>query len=150
MARRRLKIGEKFKESLTVQVDVRFSEVDALHMVWHGHYIQYLEAAREAFGKKFNLGFQHFLDAKIVAPIIETQLFYHSPGRLGDQLEVEINLIIQPAAKLEFYYEIRRPLTKQLLVEARTVQAFTTASGEMILTMPKLLKALYDKAGVAL
>ena len=34
----------------TIRVQVRFSEVDALRKVWHGHYLQYMEDAREAFG----------------------------------------------------------------------------------------------------
>ena len=38
--------------SETVRVQVRFSEVDSIHMVWHGHYITYMEDAREALARK--------------------------------------------------------------------------------------------------
>ncbi len=34
--------------SLTKRVEVRFSELDPLKVVWHGNYVKYLEDAREA------------------------------------------------------------------------------------------------------
>ena len=37
----------------TVEIPIRFSEVDSLHVVWHGHYVKYFEDGREAFGKDF-------------------------------------------------------------------------------------------------
>ena len=34
------------------EFDVRFSEVDAMNVVWHGAYPLYFEDAREAFGTR--------------------------------------------------------------------------------------------------
>ena len=34
----------------TTEVTVRFHEVDAMCVVWHGHYLAYFEQARVAFG----------------------------------------------------------------------------------------------------
>ena len=46
-------------EQVTLQaekeIEIRFSEVDSMNIVWHGSYVLYLEDAREAFGKKYNL-----------------------------------------------------------------------------------------------
>ena len=42
--------------STTIRVQVRFSEVDAIRMVWHGNYVRYMEDAREAFGREYGLG----------------------------------------------------------------------------------------------
>ena len=33
------------------EVEIRFSEVDSMNVVWHGSYPLYFEDAREAFGK---------------------------------------------------------------------------------------------------
>jgi len=41
----------------TTQIIVKFSEVDSLRVVWHGHYVRYFEDGREAFGKQYNLGY---------------------------------------------------------------------------------------------
>ena len=40
-----------------VAINIRFSEVDSLLIVWHGHYLKYFEDAREAFGRKYGLGY---------------------------------------------------------------------------------------------
>ena len=36
-----------------IRTKVRFSEVDSMHIVWHGNYIKYLEDGREGFGNAF-------------------------------------------------------------------------------------------------
>ena len=48
--------------SETVRVQVRFSEVDSIKMVWHGNYITYMEDAREAFGRKYGLEYMYIYD----------------------------------------------------------------------------------------
>ena len=45
--------------SETARIQVRFSEVDSIKMVWHGHYITYMEDAREAFGRKYGLEYMY-------------------------------------------------------------------------------------------
>ena len=37
------------------EIGIRFNEVDALGIVWHGNYVKYFEDGREAFGEKFDL-----------------------------------------------------------------------------------------------
>ena len=44
------------------EVEIRFSEVDSMNVVWHGSYPLYFEDAREAFGKKFGLAYMCFFD----------------------------------------------------------------------------------------
>jgi acyl-CoA thioester hydrolase len=34
---------------------VRFNEVDALHIVWHGHYVNYFEEGRRALGRRLGI-----------------------------------------------------------------------------------------------
>ena len=36
-----------------IRFKIRFNETDPLGIVWHGHYITYLEDGRESFGKKY-------------------------------------------------------------------------------------------------
>lgn len=43
-----------------LEFDIRFSEVDSMNVVWHGSYPLYFEDAREAFGRKYGLGYLVF------------------------------------------------------------------------------------------
>ncbi|SVE46445.1 uncharacterized protein METZ01_LOCUS499299, partial [marine metagenome] len=54
---------EENRTKFTTSTDlrIRFNEIDALGIVWHGHYIKYFEDGREAFGKEHNIS---YLDQK--------------------------------------------------------------------------------------
>ena len=56
---------DKMKERLSAskRIDIRFSEVDSMNIVWHGSYPLYFEDAREAFGQKYGLGYMTLLCA---------------------------------------------------------------------------------------
>ena len=40
-------------------IKVRFSEVDSMGILWHGHYIKYFEDGRESFGRSFEFGYMN-------------------------------------------------------------------------------------------
>lgn len=147
MMRRRLNPESLRKITFATQVHVRFSEVDSLGMVWHGHYIQYFEAAREAFGRQYGLDYKSMIQSGIVVPIVETQVFHHAPARLDDCLEITVHTIEHQAAKLELYYEIRRMSDKTFIAEGRTLQVCTTPEGALIITQPELLRTFYANWG---
>ena len=52
------------------EVIVRFSEVDSLHIVWHGHYLKYFEDGREAFGNEFGLGYLDLYSNGLLIPVV--------------------------------------------------------------------------------
>jgi acyl-CoA thioester hydrolase len=138
---------------------VRFSEVDSMHIVWHGSYALYLEEGREAFGRQFpGLGYGDIASSGYGAPIVDMHVQYRSPLRLGDQLVVETRYIATEAAKICFEYEIRRIDTSVesdaagssgvsdaagvdsrgvLVATATTMQVFTTPAGELELVNPQ-------------
>ena len=44
-------------------IEIRFSEIDSMGVVWHGSYTLYFEDAREAFGQKYGLGYMTFFES---------------------------------------------------------------------------------------
>lgn len=50
---------------------IRFSEIDAMRVVWHGAYVKYFEDAREMFGEKFNLSYKMMEEHGYYAPIVD-------------------------------------------------------------------------------
>ena len=63
----------------TTEVDVRFSEVDSLRVVWHGNYLLYFELGREAFGKQYDLEYLRNwslgLDLQIIVRTVRLMVF---------------------------------------------------------------------------
>ena len=60
---------KELKESK--ELEIRFSEVDSMNVVWHGSYPLYFEDAREAFGKKY--GIHDFLRSWLFCSYRRTQ-----------------------------------------------------------------------------
>ena len=117
-------------------IEVRFSEVDMMKVVWHGAYPLYLEDAREAFGEKYGLRYQGYLDNHYYAPIVDMQIQYKYPLRHGVRARIDITYRPTEAAKIVFDYEIRDKATNLLYCKARTVQVFMDMDYNLVLSNP--------------
>ena len=124
-----------------VALRVRFNEVDALHIVWHGHYAGYFEEARRAFGRRYGIDYPVFLHHNCAAPVVNLWIDYKLPARLDDTLRVTARLYQSASAKIEFAYDVFRGDT--LLATGGTVQVFTTPDGELLLAPPPFVHELY-------
>ncbi len=129
-------------------MNVRFSEVDSLKMVWHGNYVQYLEDAREAFGRKFGLEYMYIYNNGYYAPMHDLQLCYHATSAIDDVLSVKITYRPSRGAKIVFDYEITRPSDGRLILTASSTQLFTTREGEFEPSCPAFYEEWRQRYGV--
>ena len=124
---------------------VRFVEVDALGIVWHGHYLAYFELGREAFGEEYGIGYADIRAAGLVAPVVHASCDYLQPARHGQELAVFTRLHASASAKIEFSYEVRRADDDVLLASGRSTQVFTDEQGDLLLNQPRLMQAFYGQ-----
>ena len=117
-------------------LDVRFCEVDAMHIVWHGHYIKYLEDGREDFGRQFGLSYHSLAQAGYGIPIVTLEISYKKSLRYGDSLVVETRYVACPTPKLCFEYRILNAATGQLVCTARSTQVFIDSHQQLLLLAP--------------
>lgn len=123
--------------ALSLPLRPRFSEIDPLGVVWHGHYAAYFEEARVAFGEQYGLSYQTMYDAGVVAPIRKFRIDYEAPLRFGQDFRVSAALFWNEAARLDFEYEIR-DARGALLTRGCTVQLFLTLAGELCFAKPEV------------
>ena len=121
-------------------IEIRFNEVDMMKIVWHGSYPVYLEDAREAFGAKYDLSYQGYIDNQHYAPIVDMQIQYKYPLRYGCNARVDIVYKPTEAAKIVFEYEIRDNDTDILYCKACTVQVFMDMNYNLVLTNPEFFE----------
>ena len=107
-----------------------------MKVVWHGAYPLYLEDAREAFGEKYGLTYQGYLDNHYYAPIVDMQIQYKYPLRHGVRARIDITYRPTEAAKIVFDYEIRDKDTNLLYCKARTIQVFMDMNYNLVLLNP--------------
>lgn len=121
-------------------IEIRFSEVDMMKVVWHGAYPLYLEDAREAFGDEYGLTYEGYLDNQYYAPIVDMQIQYKFPLRYGVKARIDITYRPTEAAKIVFDYEIRDKETNLLYCKARTIQVFMDMDYNLVLFNPEFLR----------
>ena len=118
---------------------VQFYDCDPMGVVWHGHYLKFMEEARH--GLLFEIGYDYdmireedFYDL----PVIEINFIkYIRPLRAGDAYDV-ILLIRECGVRLVFDYVIGKGDT--VCVKARTTQcAVNRKTGAMEFQMPERL-----------
>jgi acyl-CoA thioester hydrolase len=130
------------------EINVRFSEVDSLRMVWHGYYLQYFEDGREDFGNRHGLGYLDVYAGGLVIPLVKAELDYKRPLAYGDTAIVETRFVDSPAAKLIFDYSIFKASTGELVCSGRTIQVFLNTNGELQLNCPDFLINWKKKVGL--
>ena len=129
----------------THELDVRFPEVDSYGVVWHGHYVLYMETCRNALCAAGGLSPGRALAAGYKVPITHVSLELKRSARLEDRLEVATWLVPPEVAKLAMEYEIRRLPSRELLAKGRTEQVLLNPAGELLLTLPGPVKTLVER-----
>ncbi|WP_313517970.1 acyl-CoA thioesterase [Pseudomonas sp.] len=119
-----------------IEVLVPFFDVDSMDIVWHGHYVKYLEVARCALLDRIGHNYQQMRDAGYGWPIIDLQLRYVRPARFNQRISVRADLV-EWENRLKINYLIRDVETGERLTRASSVQvAVEIASREMLLASP--------------
>ncbi len=121
----------------TTEIKVKFSDVDALAIVWHGHYIRYFEDGREAFGEKYGLAYLDVFENGLVTPIVNANINYKAPLEYGDTAVIETTFVDHPAAKINFNFTIRNKKNNNIVATGSTTQVFLDAQNrELFWTNP--------------
>lgn len=134
-----------------ININVRFSEVDSLFIVWHGHYLKYFEDAREAFGRKYGLGYLEMFNHGYVTPIVNIHCEYKAPLAYGDTAVVEVTYRDTKAARIEMDYIITNAKSGVLLATGYSTQVFLDRTKlELQLIMPPFFEEWKNKWGLEL
>jgi len=121
-----------------VDMLVPFYDVDSMDVVWHGHYVKYLEVARCALLDDIGHNYVQMKASGYAWPVIDLQLRYVQAARFGQRLVVRADLI-EWQNRLLIHYLIRDAVTGQRVTRASSVQvAVHIASGDMQLESPKV------------
>lgn len=119
-------------------LQVRFNEVDAYNVAWHGHYVAWMEIGRNDLAGRFGLDAEQLGETGFLGPVISLELKYLSPARFKDELIVRTSLQPSETATLVFVNEIVSAGGRRLAT-GTTTHALTDLEGVMQFRMPALL-----------
>ena len=119
------------------ELEVPFFDVDAMHIVWHGNYVKYLETARCAFLSSIGYDYNEMGRQGYSWPIVQMNLKYIRPARFGQRIRVDM-AIVEIESCLRIDYTIRDAQSGETLTRAATTQAAVSMeTGEMQFQTPE-------------
>jgi len=108
-------------------VRVRFSETDAMGIVYHANYLAWCEVARLALIESIGLNYRKMNDEGFHLPVVEAHLNYKYPAKYDDIVVLTARIAERPSVRIKVEYEIRA--NGKLLATGHTVHVFVNLQG---------------------
>ena len=121
----------------SAEIKVPFFDVDVMQIVWHGHYVKYLEVARCAFLDALGYNYTVMLEHGHAWPVVKLDLKYVRPARFGQKIRVDMDMTEYESC-LRIDYTLRDAASGEKLTQAHTTQvAQRIDNGEMQFQTPE-------------
>ena len=125
--------------SAQVTCEVAFHDVDLAQVVWHGHYLKYLENARWAVMDLIGFGLREMLDSGFLWPLVDLRVKYLRASHYGDSLRVRASLV-EWEQRLAINYLVTDATDGVRVLRAQSVQvAVRPDDKELLFSMPPCL-----------
>ncbi|MBK6597092.1 MAG: acyl-CoA thioesterase [Proteobacteria bacterium] len=102
-------------------VEVPFHDVDLATVVWHGHYLKYLENSRWQLMRRIGYDYADMVASGYGWPIVEAHVKYVRAARYGQSLRVRASLI-DWSGRLTIHYLVTDNADDARVARAKTVQ----------------------------
>lgn len=132
------KTAKKAIISSYIDMKVPFYDVDSMRIVWHGHYVKYIEDARCQLLDKIGYNYQDMEDSGYLWPIVDMRLKYVASAKFASNIRVYA-FLVEYETRMKIAYEIYDITSGQVLNKAHTVQvAVDMNSEEMLYESPQV------------
>ena len=127
------------------ETQVQFFDLDPMEVVWHGHYVNYLEIVRGVLLDSIDYNYAQMKASGYLWPVIDLHLRYAASAIYRQRLKLRAE-IVEWENRLKISYVITDAATGRRLARATTTQvAVEIASREMCFVSPPVL---FEKLGV--
>jgi len=124
---------------------VYFQHTDAGGMVFHAHYLSFMECARTEFLASVGFDLRDLAQRQHVLFVVHSaKITFHRPGMLNDLLSVTAKLSRVGRARLEFEQSVRRG--EQVLVSASLTFACVDARSHKLIVLPEAIRKTLQEA----
>jgi acyl-CoA thioester hydrolase len=120
----------------TIEIRVRYPEVDAMGYLHHSRYLQYFEMGRVELLRAVGFSYADLEKAGTFFVVVKAEIKYKAPARYDDLLQLTTKVVKQTFVRYDHNYELRRGTT--LLAEGTTTIACVGRDGQ-VMQIPELL-----------
>lgn len=125
-------------------ITVRFNEIDAYLVAWHGHYVAWMEIGRNALAGEFDLGVFQLAAEGYLGPVVALELKFLRPARFNEKLTIQTTLRRSETATLEFISTIIGP-DGDKLATGTTTHVLTDMDGVLQFQLPPVIAERVDR-----
>lgn len=119
------------------EYEIPFFDVDSMDIMWHGHYVKYLEMARCAFLEEIRYTYDIMRENGYGWPIVQLNLKYVKPAKFRQRIRVSL-AVVEYESCIRMDYVITDVLTGDKLTQGSTTQvAVDIRTGEMQFQTPE-------------
>jgi len=117
-------------------LQVRFYEVDAYGVAWHGHYVGWFEVGRNDLSQRYRMGPLQLKEMNLLAPVVELDCQFKLPAVFGAPLIIQTTMEKTEVAKLIFHYRILDRENRRVLATGSTTHVLTDLKGNLFYWVP--------------
>lgn len=137
--------AEQARLSCEIEIAPAFYDIDVMEVVYHGHYVRYLELARSALLASFDYDYPHMRESGYAWPVVDMRMKFVRPAVFGQRLTVRAS-ITEWENRLRIDYLIRDTQTGRKIHTAWTIQvAVDMRTRAMCFVCPPVL---WERLGV--
>jgi acyl-CoA thioester hydrolase len=108
----------------------RYSDTDAMGIVYYSRYYEFFEAARTDMLRAFGLPYSKFEESGYSMPVTESHCKYIKGAQFDELLRVKCTIKQIPRARLKIYYQVNNS-DGELIARGYTVHAFLDDQGNV-------------------
>ena len=124
---------------------VYYQHTDAGGMVFHGHYLAFMECARTEFLASLGFDLGDLARRQHVLFVVHSaKIAYHRPALLNDMLSVTAKVSRLGRARLEFEQSVKRG--EQVLTSATVTLACVDARSYKLIALPEAIRKKLQEA----
>ena len=113
----------------TIDIRVRYPEVDPMGCVHHSRYLQYFELGRVELLRAMGYAYAELERQGVYFVVVKAEIRYRATARYDEELTLTTRVARQTTVRIDHAYELKRDGT--LLAEGSTTIACVDKSGQL-------------------
>ncbi len=129
-----------------MNIKIYYEDTDCGGVVYYANYLKYFERARTEHLLSHGTSVAALQDQGIYFLVTHTEVFYRSPARYGETLEIETVASASRKTDVTFSHTIREETSRRLIVEGSATLVTIDARGKVVKRPNSLLAMLQQPA----
>ena len=122
-------------------IRVKYADVDAMGVVYHGNYAQFFEAGRAEAFRNLGYTYKNFEADGFSLPVVEMKTRFLKPAKYDDLITISTIIKTFPSRKLTIFTELYNELG-ELITNAEISFIFVKSTNMSLISAPEKFKAI--------